>query len=172
MMSVELHRCSGAPLIGNVINLERTSAECSLVWKKMSKMMSACGVICSECTAYFAAAKGIGHQRRTTEAWRRIYGLSEAPENISCGGCLGPNEDLFHTSQHCRARFCCLGKGFNNCAECPDESCEDLEMAQSVWDEVPHIGSTLSRTDFVMYARSYCGHRRRLAVARATRRGG
>lgn len=133
--------------------------------------MSVCGVMCSECPAYFAAAKGVAHQRRTVEAWGRIYGLKETPENISCGGCLGPDEVLFHTtSGHCKARRCCREKGFSNCAECPRDSCQDLEKAQSVWDEVPQIGSTLSRTDFAKYARAYCGHRKRLTDARSAQR--
>ena len=133
-------------------------------------MMSACGVMCSECPAYLAAAKGVAHQRRTVEAWSRIYGLKETPEHISCGGCLGPDEDLFHTSGRCRARQCCRGKGLSNCAECPKESCPDLEKAQAVWDGVPQIGSTLSRADFARYARPYCGHRQRLADARSAQR--
>ena len=136
----------------------------------MTKMMSVCGVICSECPAYLGAAKGAAHQRRTAEAWHRIYGLNEAPENISCGGCLGSDEDLFHTSGRCRARRCCLGTGLTSCAECAADSCEDLEKAQSVWDEVPEIGAKLSPADFVAYARAYCGHRERLAAARADQR--
>ena len=140
--------------------------------KKMAKMMSACGVVCSDCPAYGAAAKGVAYQQQTVEAWHRIYGLEEAPENISCGGCLGPNGELFHTSGRCRTRRCWLDNGFSSCAECPDETCETLEKAQSVWDEVPEIGSRLSRADFVMYAQPYCGHRRRLAAARAARRDG
>ena len=136
----------------------------------MSYMMSACGVICSECPAYLATAKGSAHQQLTVDAWRRIYGLSETAENISCGGCLGPDEDLFHTSGRCLARRCCRRHGFSSCAECPKESCQDLERAQSLWDEVPHIGSTLSPADFEAYARAYCGHRSRLSAARASGR--
>lgn len=130
------------------------------------KMMSVCGVMCSECPAYRGASKGIAHQRRTVEAWGRIYDLKETPDNISCGGCLGSDKDLFHTSGRCKARQCCRSKGFASCAECSIDSCPDLERAQSVWDEVPEIGSTLSRADFAKYAKAYCGHRERLAAAR------
>ncbi len=41
----------------------------------MTRMMSACGVLCSDCPAYFADAKGVAHQERTASAWQRIYGL-------------------------------------------------------------------------------------------------
>lgn len=133
--------------------------------------MSACGVLCSECPAYLARSKGIAYQRRIAEAWRRIYGLHEQPENISCGGCFGGDDELFHTSRGCRARRCCREKGFATCAECGEVACADLEQAQSIWDGVPALASTLSRSDIERYARPYCGHRERLAEARSRQHG-
>lgn len=132
----------------------------------MASMMSACGVMCSDCPAYLGSAKGVEHRQRTAAAWQRIYGLSEAVLNITCGGCLGPDEQLFHTSRNCKARRCCRSKGFSSCAECPVESCPDLDKAQAVWDGVPEIAKTLSHEDFVIYAQPYCDPRRRLAEAR------
>jgi hypothetical protein len=96
---------------------------------------------------------------------RRIYGLNEPAENISCGGCLGSDDQLFHASRRCKARHCCRSNGFATCAECPAENCPDLEKAQAVWDEVPDLASILSHEDFVTYAQPYCDHRRRLAEA-------
>ena len=129
-------------------------------------MMSVCGVLCSECPAYLGEAKGIAHQRRTVEAWHRIYGLNETAEHISCVGCLGTDEELFYTSRNCAARGCCRSKGLSSCAECPVETCADLEKAQSVWDEVPALVDKLSASDFAEYALPYCDHRKRLAAAR------
>jgi hypothetical protein len=134
-------------------------------------MMAACGVLCSECPAYLAQAKGTGHQARVVEAWRRIYGLTEAVERISCSGCLGPDDEVFHTSRSCKARSCCRARSFSSCAECAKESCVDLEAAQSLWDDVPNLAGTLSGSDFATYARPYCGHRERLAATRAAWRG-
>jgi hypothetical protein len=131
-------------------------------------MMSACGVLCSECPAYHGSNKGMEHQQRVVEAWHRIYALEEAPGNIACSGCLGPDEELFYTSHNCKARRCCQTKGFASCAECPVESCDDLEKAQSVWDDVPRLVNILTPIDFDIYARPYCDHRERLSVARAT----
>jgi hypothetical protein len=132
----------------------------------MAAMMSACGVLCSDCPAYLGGVKGVAHQAATVAAWKRIYGLNEIPENISCGGCLGPDDHLFHTSRTCKARLCCRSKSFSTCAECPVETCSDLEQAQSIWDGVPDLARSLSRDDFATYARPYCDHRRRLAEAR------
>lgn len=134
-------------------------------------LISACGVMCSACPAYLGHIKGDAHQEQTAEAWQRIYGLSETPKNITCGGCLGADEDLFYTSRKCVARQCCLAKGFDSCAECPEQDCADFKKAQSVWDEVPGLITRLSPADFEMYARAYCDHRKRLEAARNTFRG-
>lgn len=135
-----------------------------------ARMMSVCGVLCSECPAYHAGSKGLAYQQRTADAWRRIYGLIEPAENISCGGCLGPDDEVFHTCRACRARRCSRDKGFDSCAECPTRPCEDLEQAQSLWDGVPDLVSVLSASDFARYAQPYCGHRRRLDAVRAALR--
>ena len=131
-------------------------------------MMSACGVICSSCPAYHAQKKGVRYQKQTVDAWLRIYKLHVTVEQLSCGGCLGPDEKAFHTSRKCKARCCCRSKGFCSCAECPVESCAMLEKAQSGWDGVPNFKNKLSRMDFNIYARPYCGHRERLAHKRAS----
>jgi hypothetical protein len=135
-------------------------------------MMSACGVLCSSCPAFHAATHGRAFQERVADGWRRIYGLTMPPEDISCGGCLGPDHELIRPSKRCAARTCCLAKGLAGCVDCPQQACNDLERAQSLWDEVPKLRSRLSQADFLTYAEPYCGHRRRLADARAMRNNG
>ncbi|MFB3890558.1 MAG: DUF3795 domain-containing protein [Phycisphaerae bacterium] len=132
--------------------------------------MSACGILCSGCPAYRGKTRGAAHQERTAEAWRRIYELGEQPANINCGGCLGPDEGLFHTSIGCKARLCCRSKGLSSYAQCDVDPCPDLQKAQSVWDGVPEIAKRLSEADAATYAAPYCGHRQRLAAARDLRR--
>jgi hypothetical protein len=132
----------------------------------MNKVMSACGVSCSDCAACVAATRGLDYQKEAAEAWSRIYGFQTQPEKMSCGGCLSSNDQVFHASVNCAARRCCLSKGLNSCAECPEKSCELLARAQSNWDTVPEIGAKLSSSDFEMYARPYCGYRERFEAAR------
>lgn len=134
--------------------------------KAKSEVMSACGVLCSGCPAYRGKQKGVAHQKRTAEAWNRIYRLHEKPENISCRGCQGPEDQLFHTCRRCKAQRCCRAKGFRNCAECDVKSCAKLERAQSLWDGVPKLVEILSKEDLRTYAQPYCGHRERLEQAR------
>ncbi len=135
----------------------------------MARIMAACGVLCSGCAAYLGRIGAPADRERGADAWHRIYGFKEKPEHISCAGCLSSDEDVFHTSRTCRARLCCRSKGFGSCAECDVRNCPDLEKAQSLWDGVTEIAKSLSPDDFVLYAKPYCGHRRRLAAARARR---
>lgn len=132
----------------------------------MEQVMSACGVICSDCAAYGAASKGPDFQKEAAEAWGRIYGFQVEPEQMSCGSCLSSDDEVFYTSIRCTARRCCRSKGFTSCAECREKSCELLKRAQSNWETVPEIGSRLSASDFEKYARPYCGYRERLEAAR------
>ncbi len=133
---------------------------------KQTRVMSACGVLCSECAAYIGRQRGAAYRRRAAAAWRRIYGTRARPEQITCGGCLGPDAELFHTSLGCRARRCCRARGLRSCGECAREACPDLERAQRVWDGVPAIAATLSPRDRAQYAAPYCGHRERIAAVR------
>jgi hypothetical protein len=136
----------------------------------MAVVMSACGVLCSECAAYRGRERGPDHQRRAAAAWLRIYGFKQDPAGMACGGCLSSDEEVFHTSRTCRARRCCRAKGLSSCAECSVQRCAALEKAQSAWDGVPEIGRTLSPADFAEYAEPYCGHRERIARARHDRK--
>lgn len=131
----------------------------------MASMMSACGVWCSSCPAYLGDVKGLVHQQRTAAAWKRIYGLNEPSERLTCRGCLAADGEVFHTCRSCKARLCCRAKAFSTCAECPVEPCADLEYAQSQWDGLAELAANLSHEDFVTYVEPYCHHRQRLTEA-------
>jgi hypothetical protein len=131
----------------------------------MTRMMSACGVLCSNCPAFRDRNDGIA-QQETAMVWRRTHGLKKNAEDTSWGGCLGPEDQLFHTCRKCEARRCCGTKGLRSCAECTVASCALLEKAQAGWDEVPTLVQALSPTDFANYVKGYCGPRKQLQRAR------
>jgi Protein of unknown function (DUF3795) len=131
----------------------------------MTRMMSACGVLCSGCPAFRDKDVGID-KVQTAAKWRRVSGLKQKDEDISCGGCLGPDDQLFHTCRKCEARQCCRKKGLRSCAECFVKSCALLEKAQAQWDGVAKLVEVVSRTDFAKYAKPFCDHRQRLERAR------
>ena len=131
----------------------------------MTRMMSACGVLCSGCPAFRDRDDGIDRQE-TAAVWRRSNGLKHKAGDISCAGCLGPDDQLFHTCRKCKARRCCRIKGLRSCAECTVKSCALLEKAQAQWDGVAKLVQVVGRADFAEYAKPYCNHRERLERAR------
>ena len=129
----------------------------------MTIHMSACGVICSECPAFLAGqAKDPAARARVAAAWHELYELDFGPELISCGGCLGADEDLFFTSRKCAARRCCRSRGWDSCAGCADRPCADLERAQSIWDGLEERAKTLPEPVFREFVLPYCHARRRV----------
>ncbi|HUJ45478.1 MAG TPA: DUF3795 domain-containing protein [Opitutaceae bacterium] len=129
----------------------------------MTIQMSACGVICSECPAFLAGqAKDPAACERVAGAWHRLYGLDFGPDVLSCGGCLGSDEDLFFTSRKCAARRCCRSRGLASCAACADRPCADLERAQSAWDGLEERAQTLPEPVFREFVLPYCHARERV----------
>jgi len=138
----------------------------------MTARMSACGVLCSECPAFLAHRAGDPAMReRVAAAWHELYGLDFGPDVIRCGGCFGPDDQLFHTSRRCAARRCCRSRGLASCAKCGDRPCADLEKAQSVWDGLEERAATLPRSVFREFVQPYCGARRRVPNAPRPSRG-
>lgn len=131
----------------------------------MTRGMSACGVLCSSCPAFHDRDDGID-QQETAIAWRKAHGLKREAEDTSCRGCLGPDDQLFHTCGKCEARRCCRAKGLGSCAECTVASCALLEEAQARWDGVLKLVQVVSRADFRKYVKPYCNPRERLERAR------
>jgi len=132
----------------------------------MTRMMSACGVLCSSCPAFHGREKGLEHQKRTAAAWKRIYRLTMKAEDITCGGCQGLENELLGSCGKCKAQQCCREKGFRSCADCRVKSCARLTKAQAAWDGVPKLVRILTHADFVRYAQPYCGHRERIEQQR------
>jgi len=94
----------------------------------MTKMISCCGLVCSECPTYLATqSNDDGSRAKVAEEWTRMYGAKFSPEDINCDGCLSETGRLFGYCTQCAIRACARGKGFANCAACPDFGCEHLE---------------------------------------------
>ena len=112
----------------------------------MDRIVAACGLVCSGCFAYKATMKDDNALRaKTAEFWSTIYGADIKPKDINCAGCLTDGVKFNHCNV-CEIRKCCLEKGYENCAHCPDYSCDILEgflnnvpEARIVLDEIREI---------------------------------
>ncbi len=93
----------------------------------MEKLLSCCGLVCSECPAFVARKRNDGALRRETAAtWSELYGADVRPEQIDCDGCTVPLGVHFSYWQECPVRPCCLGRGIDNCGLCTDYPCDQL----------------------------------------------
>ena len=94
----------------------------------MDRLISCCGLVCSECPAFVARKRGDDTLRREAAAtWSEMYGAEIKPEDMNCDGCTVAGGVHFSYCEQCEVRPCCLGHGVDNCALCPDYSCDKLD---------------------------------------------
>ncbi|MFC1851924.1 DUF3795 domain-containing protein [candidate division CSSED10-310 bacterium] len=115
----------------------------------MEKMISMCGLICSECPAFLATqADDDAKRKEVAEMWSREFQADIKPANINCDGCLSDSGRVFHHATVCEIRKCGLEMGVKNCAYCQDYGCEKLvnffNMVPAAREELDSIRSSLS----------------------------
>ena len=92
----------------------------------MEKLISCCGLNCSECEAQIATMNNDDELRRATvEKWTTLYNATNLTiEMINCTGCRQEGVKLGHCAE-CKVRVCVHSKGYETCADCEDlEACE------------------------------------------------
>ncbi len=95
---------------------------------KESPILTRCGYRCDLCLAYKENINSLEDRERISDGWFKYFGFRVSPENISCDGCMTFDEENPHLiDKNCPVRRCVLEKGFENCSECEDYICENLE---------------------------------------------
>jgi len=93
----------------------------------MAKMISICGLTCSECGAFIATQKNDPDMRKkVAEEWSRQYNVVVKPEDIICDGCTSPTDRVFSYPRICEIRNCGRQKQVQNCAHCGEYACDKL----------------------------------------------
>ncbi len=89
-------------------------------------MIACCGLDCERCDAWMATRDNDdGRRQETARKWSQMYQARIEPRQIVCHGCREDGVRFFHCDQ-CEIRRCCLQKGLENCAACPDYICATL----------------------------------------------
>ncbi len=102
-----------------------------------------CGIDCSGCPAHRAWQDDDDELRqRTAIEWSRLFQTEITPEQISCRGCRASEPPQFSHCSVCAIRACASGKGWENCAPCPDYPCSDLNFVHT---SVPEAKEALDR---------------------------
>jgi hypothetical protein len=94
----------------------------------MSKIISKCGIECTNCDAYKATIQNSDDLRKeTAEKWSSQHGTNIDYKTINCMGCQETdNSKLFSHCNVCKVRLCANDKGYTTCAECDDYGCDNV----------------------------------------------
>lgn len=94
----------------------------------MEKMISYCGLVCSECPAFIATKNNDNAKRKEiAEQWSKQFGHPMKPEDINCEGCTPDTGKKVGYCFVCEIRKCGRERKVVNCAYCGDYACEKLE---------------------------------------------
>ncbi|NVM18419.1 MAG: DUF3795 domain-containing protein [Candidatus Lokiarchaeota archaeon] len=92
----------------------------------MGKMLSYCGINCTECPEYLATQKNDEKEiKKIANQWSSDA-MKFTPEEIYCDGCSNEGK-LFNWAPKCDKRICCIDKKLENCAYCGDYICSILK---------------------------------------------
>lgn len=103
----------------------------------MDELVGCCGLICSKCQVYEATQnqdrelRSAVYQRHIDwghgDRFRELYGREYKVEDVVCDGCPTQSPHAFWYIENCPMRKCALGRGYPNCAHCPDYPCDALQ---------------------------------------------
>ena len=94
----------------------------------MDKIISYCGLVCTDCPAYVATqADDHAALEQVAAQWREDYSAPNITvEYTVCDGCTTKGRKNGHWAE-CDIRACAMERGAANCAHCADYVCEKLE---------------------------------------------
>jgi hypothetical protein len=98
----------------------------------MEKIISYCGITCSECPAFLATQTNSDSERkRVAELWTKEYSHEFKSSDINCDGCTSNSKRVFTYCTICGIRKCGTEKQVKNCAFCADYPCEKVLQVHS-----------------------------------------
>jgi hypothetical protein len=109
--------------------------------EKIERLLSYCGLVCSECPAMVAKRRNDDALRREAAAqWSEQYGAEIKPEDLNCDGCTTRGGEHFSYCGECEVRACAEPRFIDNCAHCPEYACDKLS---TLHENAPHARANL-----------------------------
>jgi len=88
------------------------------------KMISFCGLVCTECPAYLATQENDEAKAAEVAAqWSKEFKADIRTEHVWCDGCIVGGKKCAHCAE-CEIRACAMKRNVENCAACPDYGCD------------------------------------------------
>ncbi len=83
------------------------------------RLISACGLVCSECDAFLATQAGDAAAiERVAAQWSEQFGATIPAAGVWCDGCMTGGERRCGHVDECKIRACVVGRSLANCAGC------------------------------------------------------
>ncbi len=93
----------------------------------MEKMISYCGIVCSECPAFIATQNDDDNARKeVAEKWSKEFNSDIKPGDVNCDGCLPLDGRRLNYCNICEIRKCGIEKEVENCSYCDSYRCDKL----------------------------------------------
>ncbi|MFW6040605.1 MAG: DUF3795 domain-containing protein [Thermoplasmatota archaeon] len=128
-------------------------------------MITRCGYRCDLCLAYKENINSFEDRKRISDGWFKHFGFRIPPEEISCDGCLTPDEEEPNLiDKSCTVRRCVNEKELDNCSMCEVYICKKLKTRIVDRDDINGV----SDEDYQHFIRPY-ENKRRLEKIRSTR---
>ena len=90
----------------------------------MEKIISRCGLICSNCEAYIATqANDPAALERVAKHWTEEFHSPFTVADVVCDGCLTTSGRLCSYAPKCEIRACAIQHNVLNCAYCDEYGC-------------------------------------------------
>jgi hypothetical protein len=94
----------------------------------MKKIISYCGIVCSECAAYIATKNNDDNKKQEIAVqWSKQFGHDMKPEDVNCTGCTPSRGKKLNYCAVCEIRKCGREKKAVNCAYCGEYICDKLD---------------------------------------------
>jgi hypothetical protein len=94
----------------------------------MKTIIARCGFWCDSCGAFVKNNKSKADRLEVAVGWSKYFHLTMKPDSLRCNGCLADecgDHDL--PEKNCVIRRCVIKRKLENCGECSDYPCKELE---------------------------------------------
>jgi hypothetical protein len=106
------------------------------------KMISRCGLICTECPAFKATrTKDEKLAAETAAQWSKMFNADVKVADVWCNGCIGRGKKCAHYAE-CEIRACAQKHRAINCGHCGKYPCE---MINKFFTMAPDAKKVLDR---------------------------
>ena len=120
-------------------------------------MIARCGFRCDSCGAFVKNSKKASDRIELAAGWAKYFHLNMKPDALRCNGCLADDCGEYDLpDKKCAIRRCVIEKKLENCAQCGDYPCKELEQRMvGVEKVIKRFRNNIPRREFDRFIAPY-----------------